>query len=103
MITKMSTKTADILMGGPFCYESAADSSRLERELQTELDGYLARLDGIIAADLPHQASDLQLVERVGVTRVAATTFPTVPDNPVLDWDVPALVWPDFDYTVPEA
>jgi len=45
----------------------------------------------------------LQLVERVGVTRVAATTFPSVPETPVLDWDIPAPVWPDFDYTVPEA
>ena len=95
-VKTLGNAQADILFGSAFRYESAAESSRLERELQAELSGYLDRL---FSGPSTTKTTRLEL-RTWGVT--AEEGFPTVGENPVLDWDSPLPAWPDFDYSVPK-
>lgn len=71
----MSAKTADVLFG--------SDAPELG-----ELQGLRRR---VLAAATPVWAF------------TALAHAPAMPDNPVLEWDLPCPVWEPADYTVPTA
>lgn len=82
-VSKMNDTTADALFGTPAAPE-LGELTGLVRRIFTALD------------TLPLWESMPFLGKELG-DESELIVFPQ------LDWDMPAPVWPDFDYTVPQA